>query len=135
MGHKLIVLPSGERLVVLGAVLLIFLISRALQFYLASRSTHNEPGGQRDYGMAGGAICPKCGQIIRLGLFSIKLGLGARLARCETCGKWSIVQRASLEALRAAETAEASPAQPAVTGKSEAEKLEDMLDQSRYTDK
>lgn len=67
----------------------------------------------------------------------LKLGFGTKIIRCEYCGKWSIVRRASLEELRAAEAAELADTQP--TGfeheKSDDEKLKDMVDNSRFMDK
>lgn len=137
MGFKLIVLPGNERLIVLGAILLIWLIARGSQFLTSRKNVHLPPGTARDYGFAGGAICPKCYRPVRLGLMPLKLGFGTKIIRCEYCGKWSIVRRASLEELRAAEAAELADTQP--TGfeheKSDDEKLKDMVDNSRFMDK
>ncbi len=139
MHPKLIALPGNMRFIVLGVVLLIWLLVRVGQFFITSRkSGASLPlGAQRDYGLAGGAVCPRCHRPIRLGLMSIKLGIGTKLVRCEFCGKWSVVRRLSMEELHAAEAAELAEAQPAepIQEKSAEEKMKDLLEQSRYTDR
>ena len=96
-----------------------------------------QPGTERDYGMMGGAICPKCHRPIRLGLMPLKLGFGTKVIRCEFCGKWSIVRRASLSELRAAEAAELADARSGslTPVKSEEERLKEQIDESRFTDR
>ncbi len=136
MGHRLIVLPPTERHIFLAVIVLIVLIFRVGPVFLSGtrRKMNRVPGAPRDYGIIGGAVCPKCGHPFSLALFSLKLGLDARLARCESCGKWSVVRRSSPDELRAAELAEAQPSQP-IREKSEEEKLKDLVDQSRFTDR
>lgn len=60
-----------------------------------------------------------------------------KLDRCENCGKWSIMRAYSIDELRAAEAAEikAEHAKAATAEKSDDDKLREMLDESRYTDK
>ena len=134
MDHKLFALPPTERMIVLGAILLVFLIVRGSQFFSAKKTTRIPLGASRDYGMAGGAVCPKCHRPIRLGLVSLKLGLGTKLVRCEFCGKWSVVRRLNFEELRAAEAAELAEAQPLqpVPEKSEEEKTKELAEKSRF---
>ena len=135
MSYKLIILPPNMRFILLGIILLIWLGSRALIFLKQSK-TYIEPGSPRDYGMGGGAICPKCHRPFQLALFELKFGLGTKIVRCPFCGKVSLVRRASLDELRAAEAAELADAQPTpVQEKSEAEKLQDLIEQSRFTDR
>jgi hypothetical protein len=62
-------------------------------------------GSSRKYGVAGGAICPKCGRAFRRHLFSPNLGAG-KLERCPFCGKWNVVKASTMAELRAAELAE-----------------------------
>ena len=134
---KLITLPSTERMILLAAILLIVIVFRASQFFATRSKSILEPGTHRDYGLSGGSICPKCHRPIRLAFFSIKLGIGTKLTRCEFCGKWSVVRRLSLEELRAAENAELAdsrPAQPVHT-QTDAEKLREQTDQSQYIDR
>ncbi|MBE0696393.1 MAG: hypothetical protein IH586_05670 [Anaerolineaceae bacterium] len=136
MDPKIIDFAGNERFIILGVILLIWLAIRASQF-IGPRSKSSIPlGAQREYGMAGGSVCPRCKRPIRLSLVAIKLGLGTKLTRCEFCGKWSLVHRLRLEELRAAEAAELVDAQPRepIREKSEEEKLKDMIDQSRFTD-
>jgi hypothetical protein len=135
MSQSLITLPPNERWILIAVILLIVFVVRGLQ-YLAARgkSSGIALGAQRDYGLAGGSICPKCQRAIQLSLLSLKLGLGTRLVRCEFCGKWSMVRRRSMAELRAAEAAELAVAQPAepVREKSAEEKLKEMVENSRY---
>jgi hypothetical protein len=68
---------------------------------------------------------------------ALNAGIGSKFTRCIFCGKWSVVRRLSLNELRAAEAAELADAQPEqpLHEKSEAEKLKDLMDESRFTDK
>jgi DNA-directed RNA polymerase subunit RPC12/RpoP len=93
------------------------------------------PGAPRSYGMLGGTICPKCGRPFGVHMWGLNLMVG-RLDRCPYCGKWSLVVRHSLDALRQAELAEIEAAGD--TGQfqapSEEERLRKELDESRYQD-
>ena len=139
MGLKLISLSTGDSILVVGVILLLVVLVRVVLFMLSrSKPRADVPlGAERSYGLMGGAVCPKCHRPFRLDLISIKLGLGVKFARCEFCGKWSVVRRLGLDELRAAEAAELAAAQPAQPGpaKSDHEKMENLLDQSRFTNK
>jgi len=116
--------------IVFGSILV-----AALFPLLSGRKTANLPAGTvRSYPM-GGAICPKCGRPFAMQIFGLKL-LVARYERCPYCGKWSMVQYASMEQLRTAEQAELVKAAVdnagQVQGMSEEEKLKRELDESRY---
>jgi len=88
---------------------------------------------RRGYGVAGGAVCPKCGKPFARHLWAPNLGL-SKFDRCPHCGKWSQVRVASAEALQAAELLldggrGPAPAEPAL---SEEEKLRRRLEESRF---
>ncbi len=121
---------------ILGLILLIGLISVFLPLILnKGKMSSLPPGAQRNYGIGGGAVCPKCGRPFPLRLWWINLGV-SKIDRCPYCGKWSFVRPRSLAELRAAEAAELSKVQAGnqVTGETEAEKLKKELDESRYHD-
>lgn len=91
-------------------------------------------GAPRNYGISGGAICPRCKRPYARHAFSLNMGIGAKLDRCPYCGKWAVVRRRSLEELRAAEAAELLQVggAGAVPEESEEEKLRKEIDKSRY---
>lgn len=98
-------------------------------------------GGRRkafrpgQYGMLGGAVCPKCARPFSLTFFGLKLGFG-RLERCPHCGKWSLVRRARPEDLETAERlmTASDAAGAAQVGETEEDRLRRMVDESRYDD-
>jgi hypothetical protein len=85
------------------------------------------------YGMAGGAICPRCTFPYARGLMAPNLVIG-KLSRCPHCGKWAVVAAASPDALAAAEARLAAENQGEVREDSEAEKLQQRIDDSRFED-
>jgi Bacterial Ig domain len=118
--------------VVLGAILLSALIP------MLSRRGKTEslaPGAQRNYGMMGGTICPKCRRPFSIQFWGINM-LAGKLNRCPYCGRWSIVRRQSIAELRAAEQAELdqSSSVEVPSPLSEEEKLRKELDNSKYQD-
>ncbi|MBM4430067.1 MAG: hypothetical protein FJ026_06930 [Chloroflexi bacterium] len=115
-----------------GLMALAFLITSLLS---RGKQPSVEPGQPRQYGLAGGAICPRCRRPFSRNWWSPNLVLG-KLERCPFCGKYSLVQRASTEALAAAEAAELQTAgtpqeAPALT---EEERLRRALEDSRFRD-
>lgn len=118
-----------------GAVILVSVISWAIPTLLGRKAKPVPLGAQRNYGVMGGSICPRCLRPFPRSLMGFNMLVG-RLERCPHCGKWSIVQRASLEALRAAEQAELAQAgeEVAAPSLSEEERLRKELDDSRYQD-
>ena len=122
-----------------GGLLVVILIVVGAQvlFFRNKPKTGLPLGTPRTYGITGGAVCPKCHRPFPLSLLSLNIGLGTKFTRCVFCGKWSMVRRASLAELRAAEAVELAEALPEtpIHKKSEAEKLKEMLDNSRFTDK
>jgi hypothetical protein len=83
------------------------------------------------YGMAGGAICPRCKFPYSRSVMAPNMVVG-KLDRCPHCGKWAIVPRASAEALQAAEERLAAGNQGTIETPSEAEKLRKMVEDSRF---
>jgi len=93
-------------------------------------------GEPRNYGLIGGTICKNCSRPFAFKIFSPKLLVG-RLDRCPHCGKWNLLQRKSLQELRAAEQAELTALGEHPESKStlsDEEKLQKALDDSRYQD-
>jgi hypothetical protein len=124
---------------ILGSIALIVVIVIGSQFLLPrNKALSTLPlGATRNYGLLGGAICPKCHRPFPLSLLRINLGFNSTITRCPFCGKWGVVHRYSLGDLRAAEAAELADAQPdhPIQEKTEEEKLREKLDESRYTDR
>lgn len=121
----------------LAVVFAIMILSYGLPALLGrGKKTHLAPGTPRNYGPVGGTVCPKCGRPFALHFFKLNLLVGA-LDRCPYCGRWSLVHRYDLEALRRAEAAElqdaASASEPAA-GLTEEERLRKELDDSRFRD-
>lgn len=138
MGLHLFDIPTGYRLLILVLIILVYVGVRVVSSLTIRKKPVSDiaPGTARNYGLSGGAICPRCHRPFRLDFLAIKLGFGYKYARCEFCGKWSLVKRRGLDELRSAEQAEMADAQMVKpdTGRSESEKLGDLLDQSRFTD-
>jgi len=125
-----ILIPIG------GLILLMILLSFALPLILNKGKLSAMPAGTpRNYGIGGGAVCPKCSRPFPLRLWFINLGLH-KIDRCPYCGKWSFVRPRPLAELRAAEAAELAQSnnEPAFPGESGADKLKKDLDESRYQD-
>ena len=121
---------------IFGLILLIGVVSIFLPLILSKGKMSTLPlGAQRNYGIGGGAVCPKCGRPFPLRLWWINLGFN-KIDRCPYCGKWSFVRPRSLAELRTAETAELSTVQAGtqVTGEIDAAKLRRELVDSRYHD-
>jgi len=113
-------------------LLIVALVQGAM---LKGKRSTLEPGEPRNYGMLGGAVCPKCGRPFTRHLWGLKLVVG-RLDRCDNCGKWVMTHRASAEALAAAEAAERRDvlADQHVSEGVEEPDQKDVLDDSRFMD-
>ncbi len=120
---------------ILGLTVGVMLLVSGIQFAVMRKRNPGgvEPGTERSYGFAGGSICRKCGRPTPRHMWGMNLGIG-KLDRCENCGKWSIMQAAPLDILRAAEIAEkdALKTHTPVKEKTEEEKLRDLIDKSKY---
>jgi hypothetical protein len=120
---------------VIIVVLLAILVS-ALIPILSTRKKKTIPAGaERNYGINGGSICPKCGRPFPLPIFSMNLGL-SKLTTCPYCGKWIRVKRKSIELLRQAERDELNSGRVKnVTENSlEEEKIFKDLEDSKFQD-
>jgi DNA-directed RNA polymerase subunit RPC12/RpoP len=121
---------------ILVVVLIAMLVSAVIPMLSTRGKTERlAPGAQRNYGVMGGTICPKCGRPFAIQFLGINL-LAGKLNRCPYCGKWSIVRRRSMDELRAAEQAELeqSASETIPSPLSEEEKLRKELDNSKYQD-
>jgi hypothetical protein len=122
----------------LGGVLLLMLIGVGSQILiLRKRPMSTLPlGADRKYGLQGGGVCPQCHRPFSLHWWAPNMGLRTKFDRCDFCGKWSLIKvlnHGELAAAQAAELQESQPMQPIET-KSEDNKLQELIDNSRYTD-
>lgn len=91
------------------------------------------PGAARSYGISGGAVCPKCARPFGLHWWSLNVSFAGKIDRCPHCGKWSLVRRAPVEVLRAAEQAELEDTQSAAPELiTPEERLRREIEQSRF---
>jgi DNA-directed RNA polymerase subunit RPC12/RpoP len=118
--------------VILGAVGLAVIVPLV---FTRGKKDQLPPGAPRSYGYYGGAICPKCSRPFSRHIYGLNLGLH-KYDRCPYCGKWSLVRRASIEELEAAEAAEITAAQEGVFRPQTSEKdaLRRNLEDSRFED-
>lgn len=117
--------------VIIGIMVLAIAIPVIAMLFTKQKSL--TPGTPRQYGVAGGAICPRCHRPYPRHVFSPNLLFG-KLERCPFCGKWAIVAAAPMEVLRAAEAAERQALEEHVGDSlvSEEDKLRRRLDDSRF---
>jgi Bacterial Ig domain len=114
---------------------LVMIVATAYSSGLAGKKLKDIPlGAERNYGMAGGAICPRCKRPFARHFLSPNMVVG-KLERCPYCGKVSVVAARSMAELRAAEAAELEAAGGTqVNGASPEEQLKKDLEDSRYQD-
>jgi hypothetical protein len=129
-GMKSIIIP------LLGLVGVIFAVQIAFQF-VAYRKRKHEPvplGAHRNYGLPGGAICPRCGRPTPLHMTGINLGFRTKLDTCENCGRYGSLRVRSKGELLQAEEAELKEAQSQmpIHELTPEEKLKQQVDSSRY---
>lgn len=124
-----IILPIAVILIIaMGVAFLVPLLTRGKREQLPL-------GAPRQYGHYGGAICPKCSRPFSRHIYGINL-LTHKYDRCPYCGKWSLVRRASLQELEAAEAAELETAQAgafAPTSSADLD-LQQEIEDSRFED-
>jgi hypothetical protein len=85
------------------------------------------------YGVAGGAVCPRCTFPYSRHMLAPNMLLG-KLERCPHCGKWAIARAASRSELEAAEARWSAESGGAINTPGETEKFQRMLDESRFED-
>jgi Zn ribbon nucleic-acid-binding protein len=126
---------QGILIPMFSAIALALLIGVGIQFAAAAwRPRSSLPlGAPRAFGLLGGAVCPKCGRPFPIHWWSMRLVV-ARFERCDHCGHWGLVRRASPAELAAAEAAEADTALPAPPERGPGERLKRQLDDSRFMD-
>jgi len=115
-----------------GAIMAIVLVAQYAPALLGKKKG-TSPGAHSSYGLLGAAICPKCHRPFPIHWWGLNAGFTHKYDRCEHCGKWSRVRRATPDQLATAESALAQP------GRSSAEPTPDeilkrQLDDSRYRD-
>ena len=123
---------------ILGIVGLLAVVGLGSQLFFALRGSKNRSalplGAHRTYGVLGGAICPKCQRPFSMHWWALNAFPTRKFDRCDHCGKWSLVGRASPAQLAEAEAAErkyALPTAPQLELSPE-EKLKRELDASRF---
>ena len=125
-------------LAIVGLVLVVGLGAQLFVGLRGGRSRSALPlGASRSYGTWGGAICPKCQRPFSIHWWGFNALPGQRYDRCDHCGRWSLVRRASPQQLAEAEAAELKYAQPTAPQHelSPEEKLKRDLDSSRFDDR
>jgi hypothetical protein len=124
-------------IVPLGAVILLTVVlGLGVQFLFMRNKRHEfvPLGTARNYGLRGGAICPKCHRPTVLHPFAPHFGLRLKYDICENCGKWSMMTVLPASELRKAETEEGKSVESSqVAQKTEEEKLKEILNESKYT--
>ena len=114
--------------IVVAAIVLI--LAAFLGAMMIGRSKGAPRVGQ--YGVAGGAVCPRCGLPYRRHFLSPNMLVG-KLERCPHCGKWAIARRATAEELAAAEARwVADTTRGTLELESEGDRLQRLIEESRY---
>ena len=115
---------------ILGVIVALAVLGSVVPVLLGRTSVFR-PG---EYGMAGGAVCSRCGMPFSRHAFSPNMVLG-KLERCPHCGKWAIVAAASAAALHQAEARwQADSQQGELEPESEADHLKELVNESRFED-
>ena len=118
----------------LGLVLLIAILSALIPAFFRKKKGIVPLGTQRNYGMAGGAICSKCKRPFERHAMSPNMFLG-KLEMCPHCGKWGIYRAIPLDVLRQAEKDEVvdNPSNiNAVINEDDDSLMKKKLDDSRF---
>ena len=125
---------SAAALKVIVPILVLVFVIKAISARSSmtdARKGKKEPAGAPRSYTFGGGICPKCQRPFEFQLLGINLLVG-RLMPCPHCGKWSLMKRASISDLQAAELAELDKGKNQFFKNSEEEKRRKELDDSRY---
>ncbi len=118
---------------ILGIVFAVMLFGFLFpQLFRRGKLEHLPAGEQRNYGMLGGGICPKCKRPFALHIFGLNL-IAGKFDRCPYCGRWSLVRRLPLEELRLAEAVELQAEKSAASLPDDSEEeYRKQVEDSRY---
>ncbi len=114
--------------IVLGGMVLAAVIP-----ILLGRKSKSSGFQPQNYGMMGGAVCPKCGKPFARHPWGLNLVVG-KLDRCPHCGKWSLVARATPDQLRFAEENLQKNKQPELPISNDGDQLQRDVENSKYLD-
>jgi hypothetical protein len=126
--------------VILGIVALLVVVFRVIPLLRQSSGGAGDARPAGSYGLAGAAVCSRCGLPFSRSLMGINLVIG-KLERCPHCGKWQVASVAGREALAAAEArlkagaADAEGTRGAGVGEtslSAEERLRRQIEESKY---
>jgi len=121
----------GPLLAIVAGVLIFSFI---LMFITGKKTKNLPPGTLRNYGVVGGAICPRCDRPYPRHVWAPNLLVG-KLERCPFCGKWAVVAAKPLAELRAAEAAEmGSEYVETPSAEDDEDRLRKELENSRFQD-
>lgn len=113
-------------------LLAVVAVVTALGVLVPAVLSRGKPPRRGEYGMAGGAVCRRCGRPFSRHVWAPNLVVG-KLERCPHCGKWAIVPRASAGALAEAEERWAAEGEDeAFAGEDEAARLRRAIEDSRF---
>lgn len=119
---------------ILGPIFAILAIVMLLSFLIPTILTRGKPVKIKGYGMAGGAVCKRCGKPFARAIWMPNILVG-KLARCPHCGKIAIVPRATPDQLEQAEAryrAEMDGGGLASPQESDQHRLQRQIDDSRF---
>jgi hypothetical protein len=119
---------TGDMIVPILVIVGIATLGGVLGPVLLGRKKKHTPGV---YGVAGGAVCPRCTFPYSRNVMSPNLLVG-KLERCPHCGKWAIVSRALAADLQAAEERFAAESKGTIGTPTEGERLQQMIEDSRF---
>lgn len=109
----------------LAIIVVLMILSLVIQTLLGRKEKVGE------YGILGGTVCPRCGLPFSLMILGFNW-VGGKLQRCPHCGKWSVVRRANVGDLAAAEARYRGDDATQVSTESDELKVKRQIDDSRY---
>ncbi len=119
---------SDDNLVGLLVPIVIVLVVIGRRLFVASGSSRS---GQPSYGIAGAAVCRKCGRAFSRPVWAPNMLVG-KLLRCPHCGAWAILPAASAVEIEVAEARDGKPEPEAAATLSAEEALRKRIDASQY---
>jgi hypothetical protein len=109
----------------ISIIVVLMILSLVIQTFLGRKEKIGE------YGILGGTVCPKCGLPFSLKILGFNW-FGGKFQRCPHCGKWSVLKRASAEALAASEARYRGDDATQIAAESPGQKIKRQIDDSRY---